>query len=82
MTSVLVLGKNSLTSGGIRYSLLFLTTTKLTGNEYYCYKIEGQGFFTFTWLNFEPSSRHLHLFYRNKSRFTDYNVRGSRVYHS
>ena len=31
MTSVLVLGKNSLASGGIRYSLLFLTTTKLTG---------------------------------------------------
>ena len=56
MTSVLVLGKNSFTSGRIRYSLLFLTTTKLTGNEYYCYKIEGQRFFSFTWLNFEPSS--------------------------
>ena len=55
MTSVLILGKNSFTSDRIRYSLLFLTTTKLTGNEYYCYKIEGQLFLTFTWLNFELS---------------------------
>ena len=45
-------------------SLLFLTTTKLTGNEFYCCKIEALKFFTVTWFNFEPSSRHLHLFYR------------------
>ena len=47
-----------------QFSVFCLTTAKLSGNEYYCYKIEGQLCFTFTWLNFEPSSRHSHLFYQ------------------
>ena len=39
-----------------RFSVFCFTTTKLTGNDIYCYKIEALQFF-----NFEPSSRHLHL---------------------
>ena len=47
-------------------------TTKLTANEFYCYKIEALQFFTFTWFNFEPSSQHLHLFHEF-FRFTVFN---------
>ena len=47
-----------------RLSAFCFTTTKLTGNEFYCYKIEALQFFPFTSFDFEPSSRHLHLIYR------------------
>ena len=32
-----------------RFSAFGLTTTKLTGNEFYCYKIEALQFFTLSW---------------------------------
>ena len=55
-----------------QFSAFCLTTTKLTANEFYCYKIETLQFFTYTWFNYEPSSQHLHLFHEF-FRFTVFN---------
>ena len=37
-----------------RFTAFCLTTTKLTGNEFYCYKNEALQFFTFAWFHFKP----------------------------
>ena len=52
--------------------------TKLAGNEFYRYKIETQRFFTLKWFHFEPPSM-TQVFDWKESRFTKYNVNGSRV---
>ena len=52
-------------SNGRFFSAFCLMNTKLTGNEFYRYKIEAQQCFTLKWFHFEPSSWHICFIGRN-----------------